>query len=151
MQDCCSSSEKLSRPVCQKTGATCGKPVGRETVEALIKPEHKNSLPPTQYYFCDSPECDIVYVSESGNEFITKDQLSVRVGIKEKDDPIPLCYCFDFDRKEIWDDIRRTGKTDIPKLITRRVKAGECRCQVTNPRGSCCLGDIYRAVLCFDE
>jgi NAD(P)H-nitrite reductase large subunit len=73
-------------------------------------------------------------------------QLSVRVGIKETEDPIPLCYCFNFDRKAVWDAIRSKGTTDIPRIVTRRIKAGECRCEVTNPRGSCCLGDIYRAV-----
>jgi hypothetical protein len=115
-------------------------------VEALIRPEHKHSLASLPYYFCDSPSCDVVYVSASTEHLITKNQLRVRVGIKENEDPIPLCYCFDFDRKAIWDDIRFKGRTDIPKVITQRIKAGECRCQITNPSGNCCLGDIYRAV-----
>ena len=95
---------------------------------------------------CDSPDCDVVYVSASGEQVINKKQLCVRVGIKEKEDPIPLCYCFDFDRKAIWDDIRSKGRTDVPSVITERIKAAKCRCEFTNPRGSCCLGDIYQAV-----
>jgi hypothetical protein len=116
------------------------------TVETLVGPEHRHSLASLPFFFCDSPDCDVVYVSASGKEVITTGQLSVRVGIKEKEDPIPLCYCFDFDRKAIWDDIRFKGTTDIPKIITQRIKAGECRCEVTNPSGNCCLGDIYRAI-----
>jgi Zinc binding domain len=145
MQACCEHPQKRDGIVCPRNGRVC-KPVSRITVEALIRPEHNHSLTSVSYYFCDSPDCDVVYVSASGEQVITASQLSVRVGIKEKDDPIPLCYCFDFDRNAIRDDIRFEGTTDIPKMITQRIKAGECRCQVTNPSGNCCLGDIYRAV-----
>jgi len=37
------------------------------------------------------------------------------------------------------------GTTDIPNMITQRIKAGGCRCQVTNAKGNCCLDDIYKA------
>jgi Zinc binding domain len=145
MQEYCGHRQKRVNAVCPKNGKIC-KPVPRITVETLTGPEHRRSLTSMPYSFCDSPDCDVVYVSASGEQVITKNQLRVRVGIKEKEDPIQFCYCFDFDRKAIWDDIRLKGTTDIPRMITDRVKAGECRCEVTNPRGSCCLGDIYRAV-----
>jgi hypothetical protein len=145
MRECCDYPPKRAGVVCPKNGKVC-KPVPRITVEALIRAELEHSLALLPYFFCDSPDCDVVYVPASGEQLITTSQLSVRVGIKEKDDPIPLCYCFDFDRNAVWDDIRSRGSTDIPKIITQRIKAGECRCQVTNPSGSCCLGDIYKAV-----
>lgn len=138
-------SQKRLDALCPKNGQVC-KPVPRITVEPLIRPEHNHLLALLPYSFCDSPDCDVVYVSASGEQLITTSQLSVRVGIKEKEDPIPLCYCFDFDRKAIWDDIRFKRTTDIPNVIIQRIKARECRCQVTNPRGSCCLGDIYKAI-----
>ncbi len=145
MQECRKTPQQRLDSICPKNGNVC-KPVPRITVETLLKPEHWHALTGRPYFFCDSPDCDVVYVSASGQEVITTSQLSVRVGIKEKEDPIPLCYCFDFDKKAIWEDIRSKGTTDIPRIITHRIKAGECRCQVTNPRGSCCLGDIYKAV-----
>ena len=145
MQECCGLRQERAGVVCPKNEKVC-KPVGRITVEALIRPERRHYLALLPYYFCDSPSCDVVYVSASTEHVITKDQLQVRVGTKENKDPIPLCYCFDFDKKAIWDDIRFKGRTDIPQIITQRIKAGECRCQVTNPSGNCCLGDIYRAV-----
>lgn len=43
------------------------------------------------------------------------------------------------------DDIRRNNDTDIQKIITKRVKAGECRCEETNPSGGCCLGEVAKA------
>ena len=145
MQECCGLPQERPGVVCPKNEKVC-KPVGRITVEALIRPDRRHALTLLPYYFCDSPSCDVVYVSASTEHVITKDQLQVRVGTKENKDPIPLCYCFDFDKKAIWDDIRFKGRTDIPQIITQRIKAGECRCQVTNPSGNCCLGDIYRAV-----
>jgi hypothetical protein len=126
-------------------GKVC-KPVGRVTLESLLNPEAKASLTRQPYYFCDAPDCDTVYVSALTDHLVPKDQLTVRVGIKETEDPIPLCYCFGFDQKAVWNDVRVEGTTDIPKVITQRVKAGECRCEETNPSGTCCLGNVYRAV-----
>ncbi len=40
----------------------------------------------------------------------------------------------------------RTADTDIQKIITQRVKAGECRCEETNPSGGCCLGNVSKAI-----
>lgn len=34
-----------------------------------------------------------MYVSALGEHLITKDMLTVRVGLKETADPTPLCYC----------------------------------------------------------
>ncbi len=104
------------------------RPVGRKTIQSLIKPEFQAALTPQPYFFCDAPDCDTVYVSALGDHIINKDMLTVRVGIKETDDPIPLCYCFGYDRKAVRDDIRRQYDTDILSVITDRVKAGVCRC-----------------------
>lgn len=145
MSKCCVVEHDGAPPMCPVNGQTC-KPVGRVTLESLLNDETKASLSSQPYYFCDAVDCDTVYVSATAEHLITKDQLTVRVGIKETEDPIPLCYCFDFDRKSVREDIRLKGSTDIPVIITRRVKSGECRCDKTNPSGTCCLGDIYRAV-----
>lgn len=122
------------------------KPVSRKTIESLLKPEAKESLTPQPYYFGNAPDCDTVYVSALGDHIVSKDMLTVRVGIKETDDPVPLCYCFDYEQKDVRDDIRRTGKTDIQKKIAERVRAGDCRCEETNPNGGCCMGNVARAI-----
>lgn len=145
MSQCCVVPHTGDPPTCPMNGQVA-KPVGRKTVESLTKPEAKAALAPQPYYFCDAPDCDSVYISALGDHVITKDMLSVRVGIKETEDPIPLCYCFGYDRKDVWDDIRTKGDTDIQRMITQRVKAGECRCEETNPSGGCCLGTVSRAI-----
>jgi len=122
------------------------RPVSRKTLESLLKPEVKAGLKAQPYYFCDAPDCDAVYVAALGDHLITKDPLTVRVGIKETEDPVPLCYCFGYDRRNVREDIKAKGSTEIPKVITQRVKAGECRCEETNPSGGCCLGNVAKAI-----
>ena len=134
-----------SPPACPVNGQTT-RSVGRKTVESLVRAEVAAALKPQPYYFCNAPGCDTVYVSALGDHVITKGQLTVRVGSKEAEDPITLCYCFGYDRADIRDDIRRKNDTDIQVIVTRRVRAGECRCEETNPSGTCCLGDIARAI-----
>jgi hypothetical protein len=145
MSGCCVVKEQGIPPHCPVNGQIC-KPVGHRTLESLLKPDVKLSLTNHPYYFCDAWDCDVVYVSALGDHWFTKDHLVVRVGVKETEEPIPLCYCFGFDRKAIREDIKTKGKTDIPQMISARVKAGECHCEETNPSGGCCLGSIYKTI-----
>ena len=68
------------------------------------------------YSFCAVQECPVVYFEEQGSHRFTRDDLRVRVGVKESGDPIPLCYCFGFDESHMRDEITRTGKTTILSL-----------------------------------
>lgn len=95
--------------------------------------------------FCESAHCPVVYFRPGGRT-ILKDALKVRVGIKENGPPRPLCYCFGHSVESIREEIARTGRSSVVQAISARVKAGECQCEVLNPRGSCCLGDVNRAV-----
>ena len=142
---CCTVPHAGDPPTCPMNGQAT-KPVGRKTVQSLVKAAFRGTLVSQPYHFCDAPDCDTVYVSALGDHLVTKDMLTVRVGIKETEDPIPLCYCFGYDRQAVRDDIRRTGDTDIQRSITQRVKAGECRCEETNPSGGCCLGAVGKAI-----
>lgn len=145
MSSCCIIPHTGDIPTCPMNRQLT-KPVPRKTVESLVKPELKTMLTPQPYYFCDAPDCDTVYISALGDHLIAKDMLTVRVGIKETEDPIPLCYCFGYDRQAIRDDIRRTGDTQIQNLITQRVRAGDCRCEEMNPSGGCCLGIVAKTI-----
>ena len=145
MSECCVIPHTGDPPACPMSGSRT-RPVGRRTVESLVKPEVRATLTPQPYHFCDASDCDTVYVSALGDHIITKDMLLVRVGIKETEDPVPLCYCFGYDRKAVHDDIRRNNDTGIQRIITERVKAGECRCEETNPSGGCCLGSVAKTI-----
>jgi hypothetical protein len=130
---------------CPVTGRR-SKQVDLLTVRSLVR-QLQLGTPPTAYYFCDDPACDVVYFPSNPHAPIfRRADLSVRVGVKEKDDPIPVCYCFGYTRQDIWDEIRKTGKSKVAKQITAEVKAGNCACEVKNPSGKCCLGGVTRAV-----
>jgi hypothetical protein len=38
------------------------------------------------------------------------------------------------------------GRCDASARIREHIAAGRCACEVRNPRGACCLGDIIKAV-----
>jgi hypothetical protein len=70
----------------------------------------------------------------------------VRVGAKEEADPIPVCYCFGFSRKDMENEIVSTGRSTVAERISEEVRQGNCACEVKNPSGKCCLGNVTRIV-----
>jgi len=124
-----------------------GKRVKGVTIRYLVRGTFQSRIHDSlTYRFCPSPDCPVVYYSETGDAQFTKDELSERVTIKEKDDPLPVCYCFNFFRHDIREEIEKTGKTTVPDFISAQVKAGNCLCEYTNPQGTCCLGNVSAAV-----
>ncbi len=126
-------------PSCDKRG----KPVTVLTIKSLVQ-NHTRVPARTSYWFCRTANCEIVYFSCEG--VFRKLDLKVRVGIKETADPIPLCYCFHYSREDIFKDIESKGRTAILQQIKAEVQSGFCACEVKNPSGACCLGDITRAI-----
>jgi len=101
----------------------------------------------TEYYFCEAADCDVVYFAfDTQAPMFRRADLFVRVGSKEMVDPIPVCYCFGFTRADIQREIAETGDSTVANRISAEVKAGNCACEVKNPSGKCCLGDVTRVV-----
>jgi hypothetical protein len=149
MPGCCSTTQEgtCSLPtskadVCPSCGKK-GKPVAVLTVKSLVR-DHTRVPASASYSFCRTADCEVVYFSDQS--IFAKPDLKVRVGIKETADPIPLCYCFDYGREDIRRDIEATGKTSVVEEIKAEVQGGFCACEVKNPSGACCLGDITRAI-----
>ena len=114
------------------------------TILLMLKPELFDLVSESQFRFCSSPDCPVVYFSKE-RSFTTED-LRVRVGIKEKDGPLPLCYCFGFDEQAVRAEVEAEGKTTIPHRITALIKERMCACEERNPSGGCCLGEVAKAV-----
>jgi hypothetical protein len=147
MSECCNGPQCSTDttglcPLCGEKG----KRVGRITPENLLCEEQAAKLIQADYYFCPTPSCDGVYFSQNGDQHFTKKDVKTRVGLKENDDPIPVCYCFDFTRDKILDDIRQSGTSHASTYITEKVQASECACEIKNPSGRCCLGEINSTV-----
>jgi len=110
----------------------------------MVKPDLLEEAMTGTYFLCSARDCPVVYFEEQGSHQFTIDDLRVRVGLKAKKDPIPLCYCFGFDESHIRDEISRTGNNTIPKRISRLIREGLCACEARNPSGLCCLGEVNK-------
>lgn len=127
--------------------STKGKKVAPLTVRALVKPEWTSRVRDDTYRFCESPTCDVVYFSEQHPEqCFHRADIRVRIGQKETVSPIQVCYCFDWTTDDLERELRLTGGTTIPERIKRMVQQGYCQCETMNPQGSCCLGNVNKAV-----
>lgn len=127
--------------------ARSGKPVETQTLKALLCPDALARLQvETPYLFCATPACPLVYFAADASSVYGKDEVSVRVGLKETEAPIPLCYCFGHTRGSAREEIERTGNSSVVASITTHIRAGRCGCDVNNPSGTCCLGTVTRAV-----
>ncbi len=80
--------------------------------------------------------------------FFSIDDVAVKVFAKDQGDDVPVCYCFDWTRGRIKQPIRETrkglppGQSTAAVEIAREIKAGNCACDLKNPKGECCLGDV---------
>lgn len=127
---------------------SCGRasrPVTRKIMLLMLKPELFGRIGEGGYRFCTDPDCRVVYFTEGAGISFTTDDLRLRVGLKEKRDPIPLCYCFGFDEADLREEIAATGRTTIPQQIAALLKEGMCACPARNPSGACCLGEVNKA------
>lgn len=129
--------------------ASCGsasRPVTRRTVLLMLRPELLDRAGEEDYRFCTGPDCRVVYFTVGDGPCFTTEDLRVRVGLKEKEGSVPLCYCFGFDEQGAREEIARTGRCSIPERITAFIRQGMCACAERNPSGACCLGEVNRAV-----
>lgn len=151
MSSCCSGdgcevpkASAKGEDACPRCGQV-GRPVGDETILAILRPGQADTLLPAARRFCKTPSCVVLYYGGDGR-LVEKGAAKVRVGIKETDDPAPLCYCFGFGRADVRRQVEERGDSDIPAVIAAKVEAGLCSCEVKNPSGQCCLGEVRRAV-----
>lgn len=149
MAKCCQTVEGESSSLSPAKAGACpscgkkGKPVATLTVKSLVR-DHTQVSASAPYSFCRTLGCDVVYFA--GQAMFNKPDIKVRVGIKETADPIPLCYCFGYTQEDIHRDTGASKSAAIPEKIKAEVQGGFCACEVKNPSGTCCLGDITRAV-----
>ena len=144
--DCCSVAEAGERGIdhCPRCGEK-GDSVSLATVGAMARTDVEAvKLSAQDYRVCRNLICAAVYFSRGIT--IEKTGLRVPVNFKEKNYEGAICYCFDHTVASIRTEIQSSGRSTATEMITKEVKAGRCACEVKNPAGICCLGDVIREV-----
>lgn len=135
MSDCrhseCATESPLRMHVCPANGKEY-RSVSLKTILHHINSPWEWTEKQQGYYFCDDPECDVVYFGED-NSVVTKTELRTVVGIKECKPNTLACYCFGISNTDV------QHHPEVRDFIVQMTKAGFCSCDTSNPAGCCCL------------
>lgn len=140
MSDCCQLGVSgAGSPRCPRCGLV-GRSVDPLTPKALLTPEALARVSAPAHRFCPTPTCAVVYFGDT--ELFERHDVIVPVYQKEPPGERTLCYCFAIGEPEIRREIAEGGRSTAAERITAHVKAGRCACEIKNPQGSCCLGNV---------
>lgn len=149
MSDCCTGPAE--KPALERSSDRCpscgtkGVKVDPITLKALLTGEGLRRGVPPSPRFCATVSCPVVYFDNAAPVSFDESVLIVRVSAKHPEDlRLPVCYCFSVTPETIRAEVEATGRSTASADIAREVKAGRCACEVKNPKGSCCLGDVSR-------
>jgi hypothetical protein len=94
------------------------------------------------YRFCASPACAAVYYAPANGATLTRDQLRERVYQKEPGrNDVLVCYCFHH-TAGIAQSHEVSDRAAVLADITAGINADQCACELRNPQGTCCLGNV---------
>jgi hypothetical protein len=128
------------------TCGTSGRVVDLQTVKALLLKAALARLELSGYRFCRNAVCETVYFSDSGSTVFGRADLRVPVWQKEPAGARMICYCFGENEADIRREIEQRGTSEAAQRVRKHVRDGRCACDVRNPRGACCLGDVIAAI-----
>ena len=129
-------------PVCGKRG----KGVDTLTVKAMLDCS-LHAIRPSGYGFCRSQDCPVVYFSRDGEQTLVETDLRVLVHQKHpSEDSVFVCYCFRHTPGSIRAEVQKTGQSTVVETVTHGTQTNQCACEIRNPQGSCCLGNVRAAV-----
>lgn len=165
MTDPCNCPDEAGRATCERTvlrpeelvpnSKSCpacgqtGKPVQRQTVKALLLVSLRH-IPEADYRFCSTQFCPVVYFTTGGEYSLNVDQLREQVYQKFPDsEDVLICYCFQHKAGDLSHALPEV-RTTIVEDIRSGIKAGQCACDIRNPQGSCCLGNVERVIKALD-
>lgn len=146
MPNCCCTEKptNLDAVRCPVSGSA-GTAVDLQTVKALLTDAALRRLTVGHYRFCADPACPVVYFNANGTSFGPTD-VRVPVWQKEPFGARPICYCFGESEATIREEIKASGRSLAAERVREHIAAGRCACEIRNPRGACCLGDLIAAV-----
>lgn len=142
-------AENFQRPpqevnACPECGKT-GKLVQGQTIKSLLLVSLRQ-VRDVQYLFCRTQNCPIVYFSADHEQTFTEQEVREKVYQKgPAAEGVFICYCFRHTVGEL-QAASLEARATIVDSITAGINAGQCACDLRNPQGSCCLGNVNRRI-----
>lgn len=112
--------------------------VSMKTILHQVKKPWRLNLPDQAYYFCNDPNCDVVYFGEDTFTLVRSD-LRIEVGQKCSTTEKTLCYCFDVKKSDLDSD---EAQEKSKAFVIKQTRNSACDCEIRNPSGKCCLKDF---------
>lgn len=143
MEGCCPTGAEASLEPTDSACPSCGhngRDVEEITLKALLQPEALARLGESAHRFCPSAECPVVYFGRQ--EAFCKVGVVAPVFQKEAPGDRIVCHCFGIDEATIRQEIEASGLSPSAERIKVLVQAGRCACELRNPQGTCCLGNV---------
>ena len=138
MSTCCNPPGDLAsnKSLCPVNGKAYAQ-VSRNTVLHHVASPWKVAVASQPYYFCDDPQCDVVYFCADGTT-LTQADIRTPVGVKLRTPESLLCYCFGVTHAQAAAD------PSIRQFVIQETKSKSCACESRNPAGVCCLKNFPR-------
>lgn len=125
----------------------CGQP-GREieniTLKALLTGEALARLEGPPHRFCPTPACPVVYFG--GTDVFREEDVVVPVFQKVPEGGRIVCYCYSIGEDQMRQEACASGESPSADRIRALVEARRCACEVRNPQGTCCLGNVMAVI-----
>lgn len=114
-------------------------------MKALLTSEALARLNLAGFYFCSNELCDTVYFSDAGQVFQTVD-VTAQPWHKQPAGDRTFCYCFGENEAALHLELASSGRIGAIERVRHHIAERRCACDIRNPRGVCCLGDLTAAV-----
>ncbi len=138
MKSCCEVSQGGDGR-CPECGGP-GRRVERITLKALLYPGALERLSPGAHRFCATRSCGVVYFG--GGDCFRREDVGAPVFQKEPEGGRTVCYCLALNEETLRREVEASGRSASVERIKALVQAERCACEVRNPQGTCCLGDV---------
>lgn len=145
MATCCAPSgfEQRDARRCGACG-TIGRSIGLITLKALLQPAALETLTTEDHYFCGSPACPVVYFGE--RTVFRREDVLVPVFQKGAEGCRTVCYCLEVAEDQVRGEVEAAGVSPSAERIKKLVQSDRCACEVRNPQGTCCLGNVTAVI-----
>ncbi len=146
--ECCEIPAKREERVADRTACPrCGRPGKRldeVTLKSLLTRTALARRSEERHRFCATARCPVVYFGSE--EIFESEDVSVPVFQKARDERTPVCYCFGITAADVRREVQATGSSTVEQRVRGLVRGGRCACELRNPQGTCCLGNLAKVV-----